>query len=105
MAEFLPVADAVFDNACLVSCLDHMIDYHRAIDEAWRILKPGGRLFAQSLVWTARADVMHDHLHFHHFREPEFVGAFAAFRIDALERRPWKDDTHRSSLYLAAVKP
>lgn len=104
MAEYLPVLSGSFDNACLLSSLDHILDHHRAIDEAWRILKPGGMLYFQILVWTHRAELAPDHLHFHHFREYEILGALEKFRIMELIRTPWKDDDHRTSLYIAARK-
>ena len=92
---------------CLISSLDHILDHHRALDEAYRVLKQGGWLFFyfQILVWHDRAEVMYDHFHFHHFREFEILGALSRFRIETLERQGWKGDTHRTSLYIAATKP
>lgn len=55
-AEQLPVADESFDAAILVSMLHHVADPGAALCEAWRILRPGGRLAV--LVYT-REDI-HD---------------------------------------------
>jgi SAM-dependent methyltransferase len=105
MAEFLPIKGESFDNVCLLSVLDHTLDQHRTLDQAYRVLRPGGTLYFQILVWTAEADVMHDHFHFHHFREYELLGALHRFEIVEFFRRRWKNDTHRTSVYIAARKP
>ena len=89
----------------LLTSLDHVLDHHAALDEAWRVLRPGGRLYLASLVWSERAELYRDHVHFHHFREFELFGALARFRLDTVQRYPWKDDTHRSALYLALTRP
>jgi len=105
MAEFLPFRADAFDNVLLISNLDHILDYHRAIDEAGRALRPGGSLFVQCLMWTERAEVYYDHLHFHHFREEQFMMAFADdFELCEFQRHPWKGDTHRSSVYIKFVR-
>ncbi len=43
-AESLPLADAEFDAALMVSMLHHTEDQRAALEEAKRILRPGGRL-------------------------------------------------------------
>ncbi len=104
MAEFLPLADGSIDAVCLLTSLDHVFDWHRAIDEACRVLKLGGTLFVASLVWTDRADLHGDHVHFHHFREYELLGAIGHLSLASFRRYPWKDDGHRSVVYLSARK-
>ena len=47
--ERLPLADATFDVALLSQALHHAVDPHRALHEAVRILKPGGRLLILDL--------------------------------------------------------
>lgn len=104
LAERLPVRGGSLDNVALLTSLDHVLDHHAALDEAWRVLRPGGRLYLASLVWSERAELYRDHVHFHHFREYELFGALARFRLDTVQRYPWKDDLHRSALYLALTK-
>jgi len=104
LAERLPIRAGMVDCACLLTSLDHVFDYHAAVDEAWRVLRPGGRLYLASLVWEERAELYRDHVHFHHFREAELMLALRHFRIDSLMRYPWKGDTHRSALYLAMTR-
>jgi SAM-dependent methyltransferase len=53
-AQELPLADASFDAAMLVSMLHHVEDRSRALAEAARILRPGGRL---ALFVFAREDM------------------------------------------------
>jgi uncharacterized protein YbaR (Trm112 family) len=104
MAEFLPFRDGAVDNVAIMTTLDHVLDYHVAIDEAWRILRPGGTLFLATLIWTHDAELYHDHVHFHHFRDFEILGALRRFSIQELRRYPWKGNTHRFGWYLSATK-
>lgn len=105
MAEFLPVRSETLDGVAFLTSLDHVLDYHAALDEAYRVLKPGGQLFLGTLIWTHRAELIRDNIHFHHFRQHEIEGALAAFRIDSLTRYAWKGDDHRFGVYLVATKP
>ncbi len=71
VGELLPVHDESVDNVVFNTSLDHILDYHQALDEAQRVLKPGGNIYLASLVWTANASLLNDAVHFHHFREYE----------------------------------
>jgi ArsR family transcriptional regulator len=47
--ERLPIADAAIDVALLSQALHHADDPVKALSEAWRILRPGGRLLILDL--------------------------------------------------------
>ena len=40
----LPFANHYFDRLICSEVLEHIADYHAAIDEIWRVTKPGGRI-------------------------------------------------------------
>ncbi len=105
MAEFLPIRSDSVDGVALMTSLDHVLDYHAALDEAFRVLRPGGKLFLATLVWTDSARLTTDHIHFHHFRDFEIRGALGRFELQDGVRYNWKDDRHRHGVYLTAVKP
>lgn len=42
----LPFSDAFFERVMVVHALDHSADPAKILEEAWRVLKPGGRLIA-----------------------------------------------------------
>jgi SAM-dependent methyltransferase len=44
--EAVPLASGEFDAVLFAACLHHVPDPRIALREAWRILRPGGRLFA-----------------------------------------------------------
>ena len=104
MSEFLPFRDESLDNVAILTTLDHALDYHRSLDEAWRVLRPGGTLYLATLIWTHNAELHHDHTHFHHFRDFEILGALREFSIQEVLRYPWKGNTHRFAWYLSATK-
>lgn len=104
IAEFLPFRDESLDNVAILTSLDHVLDYHRSLDEAWRVLRPGGTLYLATLIWTHDAELHHDHIHFHHFRDFEILGALRRFSLQELHRYSWKGNTHRFGWYLSATK-
>ena len=44
IAEILPFSDASFDNVVFNTSLDHILDYHTAIEEASRVLRKDGNI-------------------------------------------------------------
>ena len=104
MAEFLPVRDASFDGVCFLTSLDHVFDYKRALAEASRVLKSGGQIYLASLVWTDRCDLHYDLVHFHHFRESQLFDELGEFSVEEVRRYDWKNDSHRTILYLRGTK-
>ncbi len=104
--EQLPFADSSFDGVMFNTSLDHILDWRRAVEEAWRVLVPGGQLFISTLVWTSNADLVTDSVHFHHFRDYEILGALQdGWEIERKIRYGYKGNTHRHGLYLSARKP
>jgi ubiquinone/menaquinone biosynthesis C-methylase UbiE len=86
--------------------LDHILDYHTAIDEAYRVLKPGGQVVIATYAWLERASLLTDSVHFHHFREFEVFGALERhFKIvDVIRYEDPKHATHRYGLYVMAER-
>ncbi len=105
VGEYLPFTQDAMDGVLFNTSLDHILDWHRAIDEARRVLKPEGILYLSSLVWTHDAELMRDSVHFHHFREIDLLNALSDFEIVSEQRYTYKDDDHRYGIYLAAKKP
>ena len=103
-AEMLPLSDASVDNVSFLASLDHILDYRTALEEAHRVLKPGGRLFISSLVWYEDAALFRDTRHFHHFREADLSAGLRQWSVEVYRKFIWKNDTHRESVYLAAIK-
>lgn len=106
LAERLPFSNDSFDGTLLSTSLDHVLDWHEALLEARRVLRQGGKLFLSTLVWEKSADLFRDTEHFHHFRQFEILGALEKydFRVLRMQRYNWKNNTHRSGLYLEAEK-
>jgi hypothetical protein len=84
--------------------LDHILDWHRAVDEALRVLVRGGQMIIASLIWTADADLLGDSVHFHHFRDYEILGALSAMAVERVVRYDYKGDRHRHGMYVRATK-
>lgn len=104
VAEYLPVKPSCLDGVLFNTSLDHILDWRRALDEADRVLVPGGMLYICTLAWSSHADLIHDTVHFHHFREYEILGALRNFTIQDVRRYDYKGNSHRYGLYLSAKK-
>lgn len=101
-AEYLPFKKETFDYVVFNTSLDHVFDWHRAIDEAKRVLKKNGSIVLSTLVWEESADLVFDSVHFHHFREYEILGGLTNFDVTDVKRYHYKEDKHRYGLYLIA---
>jgi len=105
LSEILPFADSVFDAVIFNTSLDHILDYVTALNEAHRVLKPGGKLIVASLAWTANATLLTDNVHFHHLRESQILDALSAFKNISVSRFPDpKNLSHRFGMYVLAVR-
>ena len=105
VGECLPFKNQCIDNVCFNTSLDHILDYHTAIDEAHRVLKPGWKIVICTFAWLNKASLLTDSTHFHHFREHEIMGCLSGFNIMDIKRyESPKDDRHRYVLYVCAAK-
>lgn len=106
LGEILPLADESIDAVTFNTSLDHILDYHTAIDEAYRVLKPSGKVVIATYAWLERATLLTDSVHFHHFREYEILGVLTDyFKIEKIKRyEDPKHATHRYGLYVMGMK-
>ncbi len=104
MAEFLPIKNESLDNVCFLTSLDHILDYRRALSEAYRVLKPGGHIYISSLIWYSDSDLFNDVNHFHHFTEASLLSSLSQFNLRKFEKFNWKNHSHREGAFLAARK-
>ena len=106
LGEMLPIKDGAVDAVLFNTSLDHILDYHTAISEAFRVLKPGGSIVIASYAWLERATLLTASLHFHHFREYEILGSLQErFQIEKISRyEDPKQASHRYGLYIQGVK-
>lgn len=105
--EFLPFRKESFDHVLFNTSLDHIFDWRRALSQAREVLKKGGNIYISTYIWTERADLLPDSVHFHHFRYYELVGALDELGFNNVQAEVYespKGDTHRHGLYLKACK-
>jgi SAM-dependent methyltransferase len=106
IAEILPFADQSFDNVVFNTSLDHILDYHTAIEEASRVLRKDGNIIISTYIWDEGATLLTDLFHFHHYRYTQIIDALSAFDLtqQIIYQCP-KKDTHRHELMIMASKP
>ncbi|MCH8331707.1 MAG: class I SAM-dependent methyltransferase [Bacteroidetes bacterium] len=105
LAEYLPFRDTSFDNAAIMTVLDHIINTNRSLSEVSRILKPGGKLYIVTLVWKSNFELDRDEFHFHHFAYDELLDHFSknGFSITKESLIPWKQD-YRNAYFFELTK-
>lgn len=105
VGESLPFKDESFDVAVFNTSLDHILDYHLAIDEAFRVLKKDGILIISTLIWISDASLLNDSVHFHHFRDFEIQGALLTRgEIVKIQNYKYKEETKRYGMFISARK-
>lgn len=106
LGEILPIRDSSVDAVLFNTSLDHILDYHSAIEEAYRVLKSGGRVVIATYAWLERATLLTDSVHFHHFRDFEIFGSLEKY-FDIEDVRCYEDPkhaTHRYGFYVMAKR-
>lgn len=106
LGEVLPIRSQSMDAVLFNTSLDHILDYHTAIEEAHRILKSDGSIVIATYAWRERATLLTDNVHFHHFREFEIFGVLEnEFEIKDIRRyEDPKHASHRYGLYVRATR-
>ena len=96
----LPYADGRFDCWWCQAAMLHAVDKARVLREAWRVLKPGGRLVLTELVATGEMDpaaraAFDDIAHSPGmWRMAELDAALPAAGFEVLEREDWTNSAH-----------
>lgn len=106
LGEVLPIQGQSIDAVLFNTSLDHILDYHTAIEEAYRVIKPGGFIVIATYAWVDRATLLTDSVHFHHFRDFEILGSLERyFQINQIVRyEDPKHAKHRYGLYVMGKK-
>lgn len=86
-AEHLPFADAKFDGAVTRAALHHFVDPQRAIDEMFRVLRPGGIAVFADVISSEDDDESRLHNAVERLRDPSHVRMLPASVLDAAARQ------------------
>ena len=100
--------DAVDDEWDKFSGFAHYDEFSKSwLKEAKRVLKKNGSIYISTYIWSDRAELITDLVHFHHFRQYELLSALEELNFSQLSSTIYespKGDTHRHGLYLKACK-
>lgn len=86
-AEHLPFAEAKFDGAVTRAALHHFVDPQRAIDEMFRVLRPGGIAIFADVISSEDDDESRLHNAIERLRDPSHVRMLPASALDASARQ------------------
>ncbi|MCD6399309.1 class I SAM-dependent methyltransferase [candidate division WOR-3 bacterium] len=80
-AEVLEFNPNSFDAVIMIEVLEHIVDYVRALREVYRVLRPNGLIFIQSVICTDKC-ALADQTHFHvlHPKTLERLMKFLGFK-------------------------
>lgn len=82
-AENLPFADAQFDGVVTRLAIHHFAEPQRALDEMFRVLRPGGAAVIVDAVSSEDADELRLHNAIERLRDPSHVRMLPASELDA----------------------
>jgi len=97
-AESLPFADAQFDGAVTRAAVHHFADPQRAINEMFRVLRPGGTVVIADVISSEDADESRLHNAIERLRDPSHVRMLQASELDSDASRAGFRDLQAASL-------
>jgi SAM-dependent methyltransferase len=89
-AESLPFGDASFDLVTFIDVIEHIADADRALDEAVRVLRPGGTLYVQGPNRLSPRWLLRDP-HYQMFGISALPPSLGRFYVTRIRRRPRYD--------------
>jgi len=101
-AESLPFADAQFDGAVTRAAVHHFADPQRAINEMFRVLRPGGTVVIADVISSEDADESRLHNAIERLRDPSHVRMLQASELDSDASRAGFRDLQAASLDIIA---
>ncbi|MCE2539565.1 MAG: class I SAM-dependent methyltransferase [Acidobacteria bacterium] len=102
----LPFPDGTFDTVLSHAVIEHVADYRTYLRDAYRVLRPGGRVFLQTAPVLSPSG---SHLPRLKVRVPLYLlvgrrAAYAAYRWIAANRPHWIDTPPEASSFLTAAR-